>query len=505
MEALVENVPCRVTIDTGSSITIANSTLLPSLNIPIENIRPVRNSIRTVTGDKVPLVGRGQMTITVGNTKFIHDVWIGDITEDVILGLDFMTLHRCQLDLEHSSICVGGEYVSLLYNGKRDAECYRVVVSTAVTIPPRTEVIVKGSVRGTKSVKGYCTIEPCKHNVPDVLVGKVLANLDNCFVPVRVLNIADKPRKIKRGVCLARCETVSGDDVFGEGTDEESRTNEHELPTREDDLPNHLHSLYNRSACSLQNEEEQVLLKNFLCEYSDVFSKSASDIGQTNVVKHSIFTGDHPPIKPQARRMPRVKREEAGRAVDEMLKDGIIEQSTSPWSSPIVLVRKKNGTTRFCMDYFTKWPEVYPIANQEAETIAKVLVEQFVCRFGVPLQIHSDQGRNFCSKVFNEMCTLLGVKKTQTTPYHPQSDGMIERYNRTLEAQLSMFVEAHQKDWDQYIPYLLMAYRTAVHESTKCTPTKLMMGREIRVPIDLVFGRPEPECYNEGELWNKVS
>ena len=350
LEALVENVPCRVTIDTGSSITIVNSTLLPSLNIPIENIKPVRNSIRTVTGDKVPLVGRGQMTITVSNTKFIY-VWIGDVTEDVILGLDFMTLHRCQLDLEHSSICVGGEYVSLLYNGKRDAKCYRVVVSTAVIIPPRTEVIVKGSVRGTKSVKGYCTIEPCKHNVPDVLVGKVLANLDNCCVPVRVLNIADKPRKIKRGVCLARCETVSGDDVFGEGTDEELRMNENELPTSEDGLPNHLHSPYNRSVCSLQNEEEQVLLKNFLCEYSDVFSKSASDIGQTNVVKHSIFTGDHPPIKQQARRMPRVKGEEAGRAVDDMLKDGIIEQSTSPWSSPIVLVRKKNGTTRFCVDY----------------------------------------------------------------------------------------------------------------------------------------------------------
>ena len=139
-----------------------------------------------------------------------------------------------------------------------------------------------------------------------------------------------------------------------------------------------------------------------------------------------------------------------------------------------------------------------PIANQETDTIAKVLVEEFVCRFGAPLHIHSDQGRDFSSKVFNEMCTLLGIKKTQTTPYHPQSDGMVERYNRTLEAQLSMFIETHQRDWDQYIPYLLMACRTAIHESTKCTPAKLMLGHEIRVPIDLVFGKPEPECYKEG-------
>ena len=165
---------------------------------------------------------------------------------------------------------------------------------------------------------------------------------------------------------------------------------------------------------------------------------------------------------------------------------------------PLPKTRNGNKYLLICMDYFTKWPEVYPIANQETDTIAKVLVEEFVCRFGAPLHIHSDQGRNFCSKVFNEMCTLPGIKKTQTTPYHPQSDGMVERYNRTLEPQLSMFVETHQRDWDQYIPYLLMAYRTAVHESAKCTPAKLMLDNEIRVPIDLVFGKPEPECYKEG-------
>ncbi|CAB3978637.1 Retrovirus-related Pol poly from transposon [Paramuricea clavata] len=127
--------------------------------------------------------------------------------------------------------------------------------------------------------------------------------------------------------------------------------NENELSTSENELPKHLHSLYDRSVRSLPNEDEQRLLSHFLCENSDVFSKDATDIGQTNVVKHNIFTGDHPPIKQQARWMPRVKREEAGRAVDEMLKGGIKEPSTSPWSSPIILVRKKNGTTRFFVDY----------------------------------------------------------------------------------------------------------------------------------------------------------
>ena len=96
-------------------------------------------------------------------------------------------------------------------------------------------------------------------------------------------------------------------------------------------------------------------------------------------------------------------------------------------------------------DYFMKWVEAYPMPNQEATTVAELLVIQFICRFGVPLLIHSDQGRNFESELFAEMCRLLGIKKTRTIPYHPQSDGMVERFNHTLEAQLSKFADHNQK------------------------------------------------------------
>ena len=143
-------------------------------------------------------------------------------------------------------------------------------------------------------------------------------------------------------------------------------------------------------------------------------------------------------------------------------------------------------------DYFTKWVEAYLLENQQAETVAEVIVKEFVSRFGAPFQLHSDQGRNFEAELFQKMCELLGIEKTRTTALHPQSDGMVERFNRTLENHLAIFVEQNQKDWDRWIPSLLTAYRSPVHETTKQTPACLMFGRELNLPIDLLYGRPPP-------------
>ena len=128
------------------------------------------------------------------------------------------------------------------------------------------------------------------------------------------------------------------------------------------------------------------------------------------------------------------------------------------------------------------------VPNQEAETIAEVFVDHVFSRFGVPMELHSYQGRNFESEVFRETMKIMGINKTRTTPLHPQSDGMVERFNRTLLDYLSKFINEDKKNWDQKIQLGLLAYRTAVHETTQYTPAKMMMGRELRLPLDLVFG-----------------
>ncbi|CAC5378546.1 unnamed protein product [Mytilus coruscus] len=160
-------------------------------------------------------------------------------------------------------------------------------------------------------------------------------------------------------------------------------------------------------------------------------------------------------------------------------------------------------------DYFSKWSETYALRQHTAQTVADKLVTEFICRFSTPTRIHTDQGPEFESHLFARMCKLLDIEKSRTTPYHPQSDGMVERYNRTLAMMLAMFVSENKDDWDDHLPYLCMAYRAYIHDSTKCSPNLLMLGREISLPIDVMTGNsictPELNCPNIYIEWVRES
>lgn len=145
---------------------------------------------------------------------------------------------------------------------------------------------------------------------------------------------------------------------------------------------------------------------------------------------------------------------------------------------PLPVSKHGNRYIIVISDYFTRWVEAFSLPNQEAATVAKTLVEEWICRFGAPDAIHTDQGKNFESQLFAEMCRMLGVK-TRTTPYHPQSDGLVERFNRTLRTMLTTHMEQVPEDtWDDELPMLMLAYRSSVQETTQFTPYRLMFGRE---------------------------
>ena len=122
-----------------------------------------------------------------------------------------------------------------------------------------------------------------------------------------------------------------------------------------------------------------------------------------------------------------------------------MQVSTSPMQcvamdilGPLPVTPHSNKYLLILGNYFTKWTEAFAIPDMETATVARVFVNEFVSRFGTPTHLHTDQSRSFELSLIRELCQLMGIVKTRTTPYHPQSDGMIERFNRTLLSMLRM-------------------------------------------------------------------
>ncbi len=167
----------------------------------------------------------------------------------------------------------------------------------------------------------------------------------------------------------------------------------------------------------------------------------------------------------------------------------VIEEPFQRMAMDIVGPLPKSRTgKRFVLvicDYATRWPEAIPMKSIDAEHVAEELVGIF-SRVGIPREILTDQGTNFTSQLLTELYRLLHVRPIKTTPYHPQTDGLVERFNQTLKAMLRRATKQEGKDWDKLIPYLLFAYREVPQASTGFSPFELVYGRHARGPLDIL-------------------
>ena len=154
-------------------------------------------------------------------------------------------------------------------------------------------------------------------------------------------------------------------------------------------------------------------------------------------------------------------------------------------------------------DFLTKWPMAYPIPDQKSWRIADILVREVVPFFGVPENLLSDRGANLLSHLMMDVCKLLGIRKLNTTAYHPQCNGMVEKFNRTLKTALRKHAARFGVQWDQYLSGVLWAYRNTPHESTGEKPSFLLFGMDCRSPTEAALlppTQPEPtEVENDRE------
>ena len=122
----------------------------------------------------------------------------------------------------------------------------------------------------------------------------------------------------------------------------------------------------------------------------------------------------------------------------------------------LTLERSKGGLEKVLVitDHFTRYAQAFPTRNELAKTTANVLFENYIVHYGFPARLHSDQGRNFESSVIRELCTLAGVEKSRTTPYHPMGNGMVERFNQTLLNMLGTLEDRKKGDWKTYVAHI---------------------------------------------------
>jgi hypothetical protein len=157
--------------------------------------------------------------------------------------------------------------------------------------------------------------------------------------------------------------------------------------------------------------------------------------------------------------------------------------------------RRGNTIILTVTDQYSRWLECFPLRRATAPEIARRVVD-FVCRLGLPLELHSDQGKNVDGEVMREVCKLLGIRKTHTTAYHPAGNSITERINGPIKRALSSFVNSRANDWDDHLPAICMSLRSVVNRTLGETPNIMMLGRQIRVPLNLWVGEP-PEVQYE--------
>ena len=151
---------------------------------------------------------------------------------------------------------------------------------------------------------------------------------------------------------------------------------------------------------------------------------------------------------------------------------------------PLPLTARGNKYIVVATEYLTKWPEARAIPAADAANVASFLFEDIICRHGCPRDLLSDQGSHFCNKVVDALCQNMNVRHKLSSTYHPQTNGLVERFNRTLCEVLAKCSDQFDEDWDQFVPAALFAYRTSQHNTTRHEPFFLLYGRDALLPIE---------------------
>jgi predicted aspartyl protease len=351
VKAKLQNKCLAFLIDTGANVTILSKQFIENIQPSLlSQVNPVNVHLVTATGETSPFIGQINVQISLGKKFYQHNVFIADISNEGILGMDFLAANNCDVHLSENSLCLKGESIPLFHYASNAKSCCRISIRETTYVPPNTEIIAKGQLMDliSKDLVGLVEHTDKFVNKKGLLLARAIINLNKEEIPLRIVNVNDTPCTIYKGTIVATCELIKETDIQ-ENKDVNMSNVQHDVK-KVATLPSHIENVYERGITCL-DENQQKSYKDLLVEFQTIFSKSEDDIGLTNLVEHTINTGDHRPVRQRPRRIPLAKIKEAEEAIQNMVKQEVIEQSMSPWNSNPVLVRKSDGSLRFCIDF----------------------------------------------------------------------------------------------------------------------------------------------------------
>ena len=331
----------RALVDSGAEISIINKKVTE--NFPdIELLRSTEITLRTATGNAITVVGEVDLTFRLGKKYIKHTFIVAEnVTQNVILGRDCLKANGMKIDFGNSQLQMKNFGVPLESDAYLDS---LVRMANQKILKPQSTTLVWGKFRGQRHVpsRKLYSVSAINTGFTNLEPGLMVTNTVTRVVkrrkfPFLVCNNTDKTIKLNRGNVVARVEEVSGDCV----------------PITEVPVGCSLTDDDDKEAVSIDSipEEYREELEKLLRDNEDLFAASDMDLGRTDAVKMKIDTGDHPPIRMKPYRTPLNQREVVEKAVDDMLQADIIRPSKSSWSFPILLVPKKDGGRRFCVDF----------------------------------------------------------------------------------------------------------------------------------------------------------
>ena len=352
---IVSNVPVRFMVDTGAAVSLiredVRAQLTPMGDIKLETWN---KNLVGVEGSPLSVLGATTLDVTLAGTVVSGDFLVAKaLSAEAIMGLDFLEGQGCVINTGQGVIHMKGKAIPLSRETKAHVSNVSIKASERLHIPAYSgiETLAQIPFEGEVDPAVNWIVEPLlSDDMPALVANAIVTSFKQggiTTVPVRLINPSPQPIVINKGMKLAQMGSCA-DNCTVRTVD---IATEDQPPI---DIPlQKQQALWNmvEQCDETLSEEQQLKLYNLLLSHADIFATGDDDLGRTNHLSHTISTGSHMPIRQQARRMPPYQRSEVKELLESMLARDVIQPSKSPWASPIVVVRKKDGSARFCVDY----------------------------------------------------------------------------------------------------------------------------------------------------------